>query len=121
MPKKQSTGEKLIESEKEAERRRFLAATRRVMLASVGAVGLAQDELENFVKRLVKRGEIADKDARNLLKEVNAKRPKRAQRGLSKQMDKLRPPSKADIELLREQISELSDKVNQLLKEMAHA
>ncbi len=119
MPKKQPSAEKSNESEKEAERKRFLAATRQVMLASVGAVGLAQDELENFVKRLVKRGEIADKDARNLLKEVNAKRPKRAQRSLSKQVDKLRPPSKADIELLREQLSELNAKVDQLMKEKA--
>ena len=39
-------------------------AARRVLLAGMGAVALAQEEAEDFVNRLVERGEIAEKDAR---------------------------------------------------------
>ena len=34
---------------------------RKVMLATIGAVALAQEEAEAFIKKLIDRGEIADK------------------------------------------------------------
>ncbi|RPI51805.1 MAG: hypothetical protein EHM56_09100, partial [Chloroflexi bacterium] len=40
----------------------LLDATRRMMLASIGAVAMAQDEMEAFVDRLVERGQIAEQD-----------------------------------------------------------
>jgi len=42
----------------------------RVLLAGVGAVVLAQEEVEDLVGRLVKRGELAEKDGRDLVREV---------------------------------------------------
>jgi hypothetical protein len=42
--------------------------SRKVLLAGVGAAVLAQDEISDFVDRLVERGEIAEQDARNLSK-----------------------------------------------------
>ena len=52
----------------------LLAAAHRVLLAGIGVVGLAQDEIEDFVARLVERGEIAEADGRKMLKDVLEKR-----------------------------------------------
>ncbi len=126
MPKKHPEIEELeaLEAKEEEERNRLLEATRKVMLAAVGAVGLAQDEMEDFVNRLVKRGEIAEKDARKLVKEVTEKRRKTVEKRAEKQMDKvfdrMNIPSKADIEELNAKISILTAKVEELKKEKAH-
>ena len=126
MPKKHPEIEELeeLEAKDEEERNRLYEATRKVMLAAVGAVGLAQDEMEDFVNRLVKRGEIAEKDARKLLHEVTEKRRKGAAKRMDKQMDqfldRMNIPSKADIEALNEKISILTAKVEELKKEKAH-
>ncbi len=129
MAKKHPEVEELeeLEAKAEEEKSRLLEATRKVVLASVGAVGLAQDEIENFLNRLVKRGEIAEKDARKLLKEATERR-RRSTRGLDKQvgkqmdkvMDRINIPSKKDIDTLSTKISELSEKVEELKKEKAH-
>ena len=114
-----------LEAKDQEERNRLLEATRKVMLAAVGAVGLAQDEMEDFVNRLVKRGEIAEKDARKLVKEVTEKRRKNVQKGAEKRVDKMfdrmNIPSKADIEELNAKISILTAKVEELKKEKTHA
>ncbi len=126
MPKKHPEIEELeeLEAKDEEERNRLFEATRKVMLAAVGAVGLAQDEAEDFVNRLVKRGEIAEKDARKLIKEVTEKRRKTAAKRVDRQMDRvfdrMNIPSKTDIELLNEKISILTAKVEELKKEKAH-
>ncbi len=113
-----------LEAKDEEERNRLFEATRKVMLAAVGAVGLAQDEMEDFVNRLVKRGEIAEKDARKLVKEVTEKRRKTAEKRVDKEMDRMLDrmniPSKADIDELNEKISILTAKVEELKKEKAH-
>ncbi len=126
MPKKHPEIEELeaLEAKEEEERNRLYEATRKVMLAAVGAVGLAQDEMEDFVNRLVKRGEIAEKDARKLVKEVTEKRrktvEKRAEKQVDKMFDRMNIPSKADIEELNAKISILTAKVEELKKEKAH-
>lgn len=114
-----------LEKKEEEERNRLFQAVRKVVLASIGAVGLAQDEAEDMVNRLVKRGEIAEKDARKLIREVGEKRSHRAEKTVDKQMEKLldrmNVPSKADIEALSQKIGELTAKVEELKKEKAHA
>lgn len=123
MPKKEA--EELLEEKEMEERNRLFQASRKVLLASVGAVGLAQDEIEDFVNRLVKRGEIAEKDARKLIREVTDKRAKHAGKGAEKQLEKLldrmNVPTKADIEALGVKINHLSAKVDELKKEKIHA
>ena len=127
MPKKHPEIEELeaLEAKAEEERNRFMEVTRKVMLAAVGAVGLAQDETEDFLNRLVKRGEIAEKDARKLLKEVAEKSRKtdgkRAEKQVDKMLDRMNIPSKADIEELNAKISILTTKVEELRKEKSHA
>ncbi len=99
-------------------------ASRRVLLASIGVIALAQDEIEDFVEKLVERGEIAEKDGKKLVREVIDKRKKdvsKAEDELNKRIDevvvRMDVPTKADIDALGEQINELSDKVDALVKE----
>ena len=49
-----------VEEQAVEEQSPFFDAARRVMLASIGAIALAQDEIEEFINRLVERGEIAE-------------------------------------------------------------
>ena len=98
-------------------------AARKVLLAGIGAVALAQDEIEDFVHRLVERGEIAEKDGRKLLREVVDRRKKDAEKAedqISKRveevLDRMSVPTKADIEALGDKIALLSKKVEELKK-----
>jgi polyhydroxyalkanoate synthesis regulator phasin len=96
-------------------------AARRVVLAAVGAVALASDEIENFVNKLVERGEIAEKDARKLLKEVTDRTEKQAksteqevEKRVETVLDHLSIPSKSDIDALSDKVAELAAKVDSL-------
>ncbi len=119
--------EKELKGEAEEERTRLLDAARKIVLASVGAVGLAQDELKNFMNRLVKRGEIAEKDARKRMKEDSDQRRKSARR-MNRQVEKqwnealtwMNIPSKKDIEELSDKITVLTEQVEELKKEKTH-
>lgn len=102
----------------EERQNRFFETARRVVLATVGAVALAQDELEDFVTRLVERGEIAEKDARKLLREVTEKRTRRAEHELDRRveelLDRLNVPSKGDIDALSHKITTLTHKIDEV-------
>jgi polyhydroxyalkanoate synthesis regulator phasin len=96
-------------------------AARRVVLAAVGAVALASDEVENFVNKLVERGEIAEKDARKLMKEVTEKTEKQmkpAEKQMEKRLEEMRNtlniPTKHDIDALSNKVAELTTKVEAL-------
>lgn len=52
------------------------AQIRSVLLAAVGAVALAQEEVEEFVEKLVHKGEMAEKDGRKLLDDLVSQRSK---------------------------------------------
>jgi len=104
----------------------LLDAVRKVLLASIGAVALAQEEIEDFVNKLVERGEIAEKDGKKLVHEVMDKRKKGAEKAedeFSKRVEeiltRLNVPSKVDIESLGEKIAALSKKVDELKKTQA--
>ena len=111
---------KLAETAEAEVRKPLFDAARKVVLAGIGAMALAQDEVEDFVNRLVERGEIAEKDARKLIREVSEKRRK----GVAREMDKraedmlarLNVPTKSDLDELGEQIAALSAKVDALKK-----
>jgi polyhydroxyalkanoate synthesis regulator phasin len=90
-------------------------ALNKLLLASIGAVSLAEETAENVLHRLVERGEIDMRNARRSLNELRARRPHLP-----------RPPrpviaigtehlaSKRDIEALQKQVTELSAEVEQL-------
>ena len=105
------------------ERRSIFELARKMLLASVGAMALAQDEVEDFVNRLVERGEIAEKDGRKLVNEImdrRKKESKKAEDEMSKHvqdtLERLNVPTKADIEALGDKIAALTKKVEDLKK-----
>lgn len=103
----------------------LLTGLRRVLMAAVGAVVLTQEQIEDFVGKLVERGEIADGDARKLLNDVVERRKKIVYNGAKKAEDemdrrvegllaRMNIPSKGEIESLSDKIAELSRKVDEL-------
>jgi poly(hydroxyalkanoate) granule-associated protein len=100
----------------------LLGSLRRLLLAGVGAVSLAQDEIDDFVNKLVERGEIAEKDGRQLMRDIRARRHQKAQEAeerlekrLEGLMDRMNIPSRKDVETLSDKISKLAEKVDELM------
>ncbi len=99
---------------------------RKVMLASIGAFALGLEEVEEFLNKLVERGEIAEQDAKNLINEMKNKRKKDAKEAeveFSKRvediLDRMNVPTKSDIDALGKKITALSKKVDELSKNLA--
>ncbi len=112
----------------EEERRTILEMARKVLLAGMGAVALAQDEVEAFVNKLIERGEIAEKDGKNLIDDLREKRKKetkKAEKEVNKRieevLERLNVPSKADIEALNQKIATLTEKIDELKEAQAQA
>ncbi len=106
-----------------ADRNPLLDTVRKVLLASIGAVALAQDEMEDFVNKLVERGQIAEQDARKLLKDVTERRTRttaRAEETLDRRVEELlgrmNVPTKSDLDMLSAKITALTRKVDELKK-----
>ncbi len=102
----------------------LLDVSRKVLLAAIGAIALAQDEIEDFVDRLIERGEIAEKDGRKLVREVMDRRQKTSKdteaemvKRVESVLDRLNVPTKSDIEALSEKITTLTKKVDELKKD----
>jgi polyhydroxyalkanoate synthesis regulator phasin len=106
--------------EETEERSALYGAVRKVLLAGMGAVALAQEEADDLLNKLVERGEIAEKDASKLMKEIMDKRRRSRKDGLEKRieviLDRMNVPTKADIEALGDKITALSHKVDELKK-----
>jgi len=101
----------------------FLDKLRKILLASIGAVALAQEEIEEFINRLIERGEIAEHDGKQLVNEIMEKRKKSSEKAedeMSRRieiiLDRMNVPSKADIDSLSAKITALSKKVDELKK-----
>jgi poly(hydroxyalkanoate) granule-associated protein len=103
----------------------LLSGLRRVLMAGVGAVALTQEQIEEFVGKLVERGEIADGDARKLISDVVDRRKRTLQdstKWAEEEWDKriegllmrMNIPSKGEIDALSDKIADLSRKVDQL-------
>ena len=110
-------------SKKEEELKPLFDAARRVLLAGIGVDAIAQDEIEEFVTRMVERGEIAERDGKKLVREVVDKRKQYRQqaeeeitRRIEKALDRMNIPSKADLDALSEKITALSKKIDELKK-----
>ncbi len=111
---------KMIE---EAETNPLYESVRKVLLAGIGAVALAQEEIEDFVNKLIERGEIAEKDGKKLIRDLMERRKKQAkeaEQNLDKQVEevlgRMNIPTKSDIQALSAKINELNEKVDELKK-----
>jgi poly(hydroxyalkanoate) granule-associated protein len=107
----------------EREHSLFFEASRKVLLASIGAVAIAQEEMEDFVDKLIERGEIAEKDGKKLVGEMKEKRKKHALEMEEEMSQKVREtlqrmniPTRADLEKLTSSIATLSQKIDELAK-----
>ncbi len=105
---------------------------RRMMLAGFGAFALTRDEAEQFLNRLVERGEIAQKDAQRLIDETVSKFRTTAlpqapgveasvnniatqvESGLEQLLNRMNIPSKRDIDELSAKIAQLAARVEEL-------
>jgi len=120
--KKQAVVEEVPANGKE-ETNPFVEAVHKVLLASIGVVALAQEEIEDFVNKLIERGEIAEKDGRKLIRDVMERRQKetkKAEDQLTKRVEdilaKMNVPTKSDIDTLGEKVTALTQKVDELKK-----
>lgn len=116
----------IVEEEVAESGNSFLAGLRQVLMAGVGAVALAQDEVEEFVKKLVERGEIAEKDGRKLIDDIMEKRKNRAQKAedaletrIEGLLERMNVPTKSDIDNLSKKITLLAEKVDELKNKKA--
>jgi len=101
---------------------------RKVMLASIGAFALGLEEVEEFLNKLVERGEIAEQDAKSLINEMKSKRKKDAKEAegeftkrVEEILDRMNVPTKSDIDALGKKITTLSKKVDELSKNLEKA
>jgi poly(hydroxyalkanoate) granule-associated protein len=111
----------------------LLDAVHKVLLAGIGAAALAQEEIEDFVNRLVERGEIAEADGKKVLKDVLEKRkqmvklpamPKMQSKKITSDLEKriedmmtkMNIPTKDEIDALSAKITALTKKVDELKK-----
>ena len=126
----------------------FGKTLRQVLLAGVGVVALTKDELEEFARKLVERGEIAEADAKKMMREMRDEQKKRMDEQLAEQRKRLNEkigmgrrrakkiegvvdqrieaaltcadiPTKQDFETLSEKITVLSEKIDALKKPKA--
>jgi poly(hydroxyalkanoate) granule-associated protein len=107
----------------EEERNPLLEAAHKVLLASIGAVAVAQDEIEDFVNKLVERGEIAEKDGRHLIRDLierrktqTAKKEEDLNTRVEALLHRMNIPTKGDVEALSAKVVELTKKVDELKK-----
>lgn len=116
-----------VEEEVIEESKAFLSILRQVVMAGIGAVNLAQNEVEGFVSKLIDKGDIAEKDGRSLINEFMQTRKKRAEesgkrveaeieRRMESLLSRMNIPSKKAIENLTQKVAELSEKVDALKK-----
>ncbi|GIV96855.1 MAG: poly(hydroxyalkanoate) granule-associated protein [Herpetosiphonaceae bacterium] len=100
---------------------------RRMMLAAVGAVAMSRDEMEQLVNKLVERGEIAEREGRQLIREVLERRKRQADKleqkvesdvesRVEQLLSRLNIPTKRDIEELSEKIAQLNARIEDLKK-----
>lgn len=120
-----SAAEAATDDAARGERNRFGEAARRVLLAGIGAVALAQDEIEEFVAKLVERGELAETEGRKLVKDVLERRKAqfkeeshKAEGYLDRRLEalvaRMNLPTRAEVAALQQRIAELAQKIEEL-------
>ncbi len=124
MKEKPKTEATVETAEGKEQRSPLLSAARRVLLAGVGAIALAQDEIEDFVNKLVERGEIAEQDGKKLIGEVIERRKQVLEkkegefaRRIEGVLERMKVPTKADLEALSDRIAALSKKIDEMKKD----
>jgi polyhydroxyalkanoate synthesis regulator phasin len=98
----------------------LLESLRKVLLASIGAVAVAQDEAEDLINKLVERGEIAREEGRKLVEDMTAKRRQKVEAQFDSRvesaLEKMNVPTKADLKAVEKKLDQLNQKLDKLVK-----
>jgi poly(hydroxyalkanoate) granule-associated protein len=96
---------------------------RKVMLATMGAAVIAQEEVEVLINRLIERGEIAEKDGKKLMHEMMDKRKSKSSqvqdeinKNITDVLERMNIPTRTDFDTLSQKINGLSNKIDELKK-----
>ena len=113
-------------------------AVRKALLASLGMVAITAEEASELLDRLVDRGELAESDAQQIIRNLRAQSrqheeeadkareemTRKASLALEDSVEtiltRLNVPNKADIEELSRKISQLNEKVSSLNRAKQH-
>lgn len=97
-----------------------LAPLRKVVLASIGAVAIAQEEAEDLINKLVERGEIAREEGRKLMQDMMATRREKVEAQFDSRVEdalgRMNVPTKADLKGVEKKLDELNKKLDKLVK-----
>lgn len=106
--------DKVVERTKEAGKS-VGGLLRKVFLASIGAAVVAEEEVVNLINRFIERGEIAEKDGKEMIKEILDKREREAKEAIEKirGTTTVKVATKADIEALQEKLDQLNAKLDE--------
>jgi polyhydroxyalkanoate synthesis regulator phasin len=98
----------------------ILTPLRKVVLASMGAVAVVQDEAEELIDKLVERGDIAREEGRKLMQDMMAKRREKVEGQFDARvegaLDKMNVPTKSDLKAVEKKLDELNKKLDKLVK-----
>jgi polyhydroxyalkanoate synthesis regulator phasin len=98
----------------------LLDSLRKVVLASIGAVAVAQDEAEDLINKLVDRGEIAREEGRKLVDDMMAKRREKVEAQFDTRvesaLERMNVPTKADLKAVEKKLDQLNQKLDKLVK-----
>lgn len=104
--------------EKSNDKHTFGSLARKVLLAGIGAAALAQEEADAFINKLIEKGELAEKDGRDILMDFRNKRKREIEKELdnlvSTIINKMDIPTKDDIEKISNKISIITKKIEDL-------
>jgi len=101
----------------------MLDITRKLLLASLGAVELTKEKMESIVQELIKKGEISKDEGTGLIEEI-LRRGEESEKALrskieteiTKVIEKLNIPTKDEIQELKEKIEVLTKKIEEIAK-----
>jgi poly(hydroxyalkanoate) granule-associated protein len=122
MPTKPKVEEAAAESNEKSQSQ-MVEMLRKVMLATIGAAVIAQEELEALINRMIERGEIAEKDGKKLMHEMMDKRKSgtmkvedEINKNIADVLERMNIPTRTDIDALSQKINGLSKKIDDLKK-----
>jgi len=105
----------------------MLEITRKLLLASVGAVELTKEKVEGIIQELIKKGEVAKEEGMGLIEEILRRKEEskkalenKIETEITKVMEKLNIPTKKEIQKLREKIEILTKNIDKITKDKAH-
>jgi polyhydroxyalkanoate synthesis regulator phasin len=105
-------------------RRVVLTALRRAMQFGVGSALVFQEKTEEFVKQAFERGQEAQEEGKQLVQEMRAERKQTRPQTIdaldvriNNALERLNVPSQKDISELNQHITELAQRIDQLISD----